>query len=807
MHFRAGSPCATARHALVALCCGAALAHAENRVAIDLFTYATAKDIRAAWKEPKGVPPPTVERRGDRTAGVFPLPFSKLATRGCWDKRVNLDLAQTGWIELELEVDNPAAVAYLTLYLQSPPGWYAAQVTLQKGRFTARVPRIHFKPDDPAKAPGSWSRITAVRIAPWKGTDADTTLRVFRMEAVAPNLLMVSPVGQIAARPAEASIIERITQDTWQAFEKAGLPTGIVADTQLDDAALKGARLLVFPYNSGLPAGAVEPLRRFAARGGACLVFYQAPAPLPELLGIRMTGWQKETTDNLHAIAFAQGALEGLPAELTQNSWNFSRFEVARPDTRVIGAWRTSDGRAYGADAAAHGPGGIFIGHVLNCRNPAERTAFICAATAAFVPGTWNAMAAAALDAAPRLEQVGDVAGLERLLATRDAPAAAQAKLAEGKSLLAQARAAKTPSQVPALAARAHASLVEAMAFAFAPRKAEVRAVWCHSAYGVEGLGWEEPLRALARARFTTVFANMLWGGVADYKSAILPVRERVARDGDQIARCLAAAKPHGIQVHVWKVCWNLAGTPPAFLAALRGAGRCQVDRKGAQIDWLCPSNEENFALERDALLEVVKNYPVAGVHLDYIRYPDLESCFCPTCRAGFEKRMGARVAAWPDDVLKGKLRAQFRQYRRDTITRLVRSVATHARTLRPGIKISAAVFADYDACHEEVAQDWRYWIDEKLLDMVCPMDYTPSRARFETDLRRQLAWAQGKTPVVPGLGPSVYPEELTPERLLWMLDDARRAGAGGFSLFELDKDFLVQHLPLLTLGAEGRQP
>ncbi len=786
---------------LPALLCWAGAARGDARIPLDAFAYATTPDIRAAWKAPRGIPAPSIERRAGRTAAVFPLPFSRLSTRGCWDRRAAFDLARAGWIEIDLEVENTAAIASITLYLQSPPGWHAAQIPLRKGRSTVRIPRIHFKPDDPAHAPGPWSRVTAVRIAPWKGAAIDTVLRVFRLDAVAPDIVVASPASRAAAPPAETSLMERAARDMHEAFDDAGLPAGLVADTQLDDALLAGARLVVFPYNPGLPPAAIEPLVRFAARGGACMAFYQAPAPLADILGIRVTGWRKENAETLHAIAFAPGALEGLPAQLTQNSGNCALFAAAAPATRILGTWRTRGGGAAGIDAVSHGPGGIFIGHILDCRNPDEKNAFLRAAAAAFVPGAWDAAARAALDEAGRIEHAGDPAGLERFLAARKAPAAAFDKLNEGKNLLAQARAARRASETPALAARAHAAFVQAMAHGFGPRKNELRAVWCHNAYGVEGLGWEEPMRALAGARFTAVFANMLWAGVADYKSAVLPVRERVARDGDQIARCLAAAAPHRIQVHVWKVCWNLAGAPPTFLAALKGAGRCQVDRSGAPREWLCPSHEENFALERDALLEVVRNHAVAGIQLDYIRYPDALSCFCATCRAGFEKRTGAKVAAWPDDVLAGALRAPFRQYRRDTITRLVRSVATQARALRPGIKISAAVFPDGEESREGIAQDWRYWVNEGLLDFVCPMDYTPDRARLESDVRRQMAWARGKAQVVPGLGPSVHPEELAPERLLWMLDDVRRLGAAGFALFELDHAFLEQHLPLLAIG------
>lgn len=200
-------------------------------------------------------------------------------------------------------------------------------------------------------------------------------------------------------------------------------------------------------------------------------------------------------------------------------------------------------------------------------------------------------------------------------------------------------------------------------------------------------------MRALAGTGFNAVFANMLWAGVAMAKARCCPC-ERVARVR-RPARALsgggrAAGRP-GPRVEGVLATWRArAARVPRRAEKRRPLPGRSLGR--ATREWLCPSREENFALERDALLEVVRNYAVAGIHCITVRYPDAASCFCGACRAGFEKRIGAKTAAWPGDVLEGKLRASFRQYRRDTITRLVRSVATQARALRPGIKISAAV-------------------------------------------------------------------------------------------------------------------
>ena len=79
------------------------------------------------------------------------------------------------------------------------------------------------------------------------------------------------------------------------------------------------------------------------------------------------------------------------------------------------------------------------------------------------------------------------------------------------------------------------------------------------------------------------IFPNMLWGGVAYYKSAVLPVAPEVKDKGDQIELCLAACRKHGVQCHVWKVNWNMGGhVPKEFVAKMKEQGRTQVRFDGS---------------------------------------------------------------------------------------------------------------------------------------------------------------------------------------------------------------------------------
>jgi len=333
----------------------------------------------------------------------------------------------------------------------------------------------------------------------------------------------------------------------------------------------------------------------------------------------------------------------------------------------------------------------------------------------------------------------------------------------------------------------------------------EFRATWIHTAYGIEGWGWDRTIAALKSNGFNAILPNMVWAGLAHYTSKVLPVSPQVAERGDQIAECLKACRKYGIQLHVWKVNHNLLHAPPEFVAKLRAAGRTQKNKKGQDVNWLCPSHPENFALERDSMLEVVRNYDVDGIHFDYIRYPDGDACYCEGCRERFEQAVGAKVEHWPEDVLlTGAQAAPFGDWRREQITRLVRAVSLEAHKIKPDIKVSAAVFGNWESARRVVGQDAKAWVDAGYLDFVCPMDYERNDDTFAKWVREQVAAINHKIPCYAGIG--AY-RLSGPEQLARQIQLSRELGADGFVIFQLSEKLATQLLPPLRLGVTSADP
>jgi uncharacterized lipoprotein YddW (UPF0748 family) len=782
---------------VICVCCGMILAScvgATERVPFLTFDFPADGSVEAAWTPSPNAPLAEAASSGDRSAIRFRCNLTAQAERCYWDTTVSLNLIRFGRLTLEVFADNADAIRNGSLYFRSGDGWYGASFPVLGGPQTVRLSRGDFRPEG---SPTGWNAIDGVRFGFWKGSNKDAVVDLRSATAISDDVLIVR--DRVNAEP-YAGQLGRL-------LARVGLDFGAVDGADVESGALTNARLAFFPYNPNMTERDVGEVLAFIGRGGKAFFFYDLPDRVAPVIGVAGTRWVRPRYDGEFAKIRFSGSVAGLPPSIGQGSWNARIPEVR--DAVVLGEWVDANGKATGLPAMTLHPNGVFMGHVLLTNDLDNKRKTLFALVGHLLPERrrelaaslakqssslsgfdgFDALAAFVTESASRIPESRRNAAMERLNTARQLREQANRADSDGRY-----------EDVVAAAEPMNDALREAFYRSLPSRDDEFRGVWCHSAFGIPGWTWDEAIKNLAVNGFTAVLPNMLWGGLAYYASRTLPEAPEVATKGDQIAACLAAAKKYGVQVHVWKVNWNLTTAPKSFVNALREQRRLQRNRYGAEIPWLCPSNPENFRLERDSMLEVVRNYPVDGIHFDYIRYSDSTVCFCDGCRKRFEVAARTRIREWPQEVLKGKLASRFADWRRDQITRLVRSVSENARKIRPEIKISAAVFHDYPTCRESVGQDWKAWVDAGYLDFVCPMDYTSNAMQFGNWVSNQVALVAGKTPLFPGIGSSA--PGLLPEETALQVHTARQFGAPGFVLFNYDAEVAREHLSALRKGA-----
>jgi uncharacterized lipoprotein YddW (UPF0748 family) len=330
----------------------------------------------------------------------------------------------------------------------------------------------------------------------------------------------------------------------------------------------------------------------------------------------------------------------------------------------------------------------------------------------------------------------------------------------------------------------------------------ELRGVWVSD---TTKLDWETATRDLQQAGFNTMYVNFASAGAAFYpKSRALP---SVVPDApDAVAHGIELAHRRGLAVHAKLIAFFMFKAPADFQRRMVKVDRVMHGPEGRPIEqtgfnWICPSLPANRQQLQAAVTEMLTRYPVDGLQFDYIRFFEEPSCYCAHCREEYERVIGQRVNHWPADVLGGVQTERFKEWQRELISGYVAELSALARKLRPGLKVSAAVFYDLKRARQERAQDWKSWLDRGDLDYVCTMTYTPSLQEFGQRVGRQLTWAN-RNKLAVGIGS--YKLE-RPSDLAGQIDLTRRLETAGFVLFSYDDAATRDFLP--KLGEKSALP
>jgi len=785
------------------------LAAAGNERVIDDFNYADAPAAQQAWKGVMGTAPVETTGSQGRRALKFTAPFASAVElqRTAIDRDVKLDLSGMGEFALQVAAEKPEAVGSVSLYFRSGKGWYSAGTGLQKaGPQTLRFSKASFQIED---RPTGWHAIDGIRISIWRGQPVDSAVYLGKLAAVWHDVALVIPA---AGEGNERETREAIrTADSLSAMlDELGLGADAVEDAALVKGALGERRVAILANNPRLSEEAEAALVRFVEGGGKVFACYQLPPRLGAALGFERDQYIREERPGQFAEIRFDADIPGLPAAVKQASWNVALAKPAGPNARVIGNWYDDRGQSTGTGAMLLSDRGAYFSHIVLGDDRAGKRQMLAAVLGRLEPKLWQQMAEAALARAGQVGHLESPAAVADLV-KKQGNDEARKRLGEAMELRHQAEQAlargnRSLPKAVELARQAHAALSEAYLRAQPSPTAEGRAWWNHSGTGAYTGDWERSAKELSAAGFNMIIPNMLWGGLAHYASDVLPRSRTFDEHGDQIAQCVEACRKHGLEVHVWKVNWNLSNAPREFVSKMRDAGRTQVTNAGEAQDWLCPSHPENQTLELESMLEVARKYEVDGLHFDYIRYPGEMCCYCDGCRERFQAQTGVEVGKWPEDCHSGSLKKSYRDWRCEQITRLVAAVHREAKKIKPGIKISAAVFSSYPDCRTSVGQDWVAWVEAGYLDFLCPMDYTEGDMTFNSLVSNQLRLVGGRVPMYPGIGATASRSQLTADRVAGQIDIARKLGAQGFTIFNYQPGTAESIVPGIGLGIGAKK-
>jgi uncharacterized lipoprotein YddW (UPF0748 family) len=364
----------------------------------------------------------------------------------------------------------------------------------------------------------------------------------------------------------------------------------------------------------------------------------------------------------------------------------------------------------------------------------------------------------------------------------------------------------------------------------------ETRALWVVRTTMSSPDSVRELVRRAKENGFTDLIVQVRGRGDAYYESSIEPRAEALTRqpaDFDPLALTIEEAHREGIKVHAWINIYlvaDLESLPtsrdhpifrhPEWVMVPRGIATelydVQPDR-GAYLDRIIEFSRLNHnELEglfvspahpgvKDNLyniwMDIATRYEVDGLHFDYVRYPnpqyDYSRVSIDRFRQEIEKKLTpserrALLAQFRRDPLLyiRRFPAAYSEFQRAQVTELVSRIYSGVKSVKPNAIISAAVFANQEDAARSRFQDWKEWLRMGLLDVVCPMAYTPDTEDFRKQLITAMNLASGKR-VWTGIG--AYKQ--TAESAVEKIRAARDLGAQGFILFSYDSSIKVSDL------------
>lgn len=341
------------------------------------------------------------------------------------------------------------------------------------------------------------------------------------------------------------------------------------------------------------------------------------------------------------------------------------------------------------------------------------------------------------------------------------------------------------------------------------PDLPEVRAIW------VTRFDYKAPrdvsaiIANCARAGFTDIFFQVRGNGTVFYPSRVEPWAfelhgKDVANTGknpgwDPLLTASMQAKRHGVRLHAYINVlpgWRGFAEPPPSAGQMWTAHPdwFMVDSTGTRMRptsaWYSFVNPAHPAV-RAHLVRIaaeLSRYDVAGLHLDYIRFPyDYKDVAREIYKNASQQELLAH-STFSFDPLSLSLmnrstsRSKWDAFRRDAVTQVVRDLNSAFRRQRPQqpAVISVSVLADLNDGYGKAFQDSRRWAKENAVDWLVPMNYNASLfderlARMTHELGSRATARQLVVGINGASDASVIKSQIAA---------SRQAGCRGFALF-----------------------
>ena len=266
----------------------------------------------------------------------------------------------------------------------------------------------------------------------------------------------------------------------------------------------------------------------------------------------------------------------------------------------------------------------------------------------------------------------------------------------------------------------------------------------------------DEMIQFAVLNRFNNIVIQVRGRGDAFYNSKFVPKSSLIKDlDFDPLAYVLPAAKEKGLKVHVWLnayLLWSssvkpiqnehLANTKIEWIdhnqLQNKSLKELLIDNKnrknGFEGIYLSPGHPNVNKYLLKVFKELVDEYDIDGIHLDYIRLHDQGYGKNPYAIANFRKYNNSnnQIDALSLDQYSSQ---EWNDFLRKSITELVSDTKDMIMLSNPRIELSAAVKPSLYEARERFSQEWDVWLVAGYLDKAFVMNYAADLKIFAANI------------------------------------------------------------------------
>ena len=355
-----------------------------------------------------------------------------------------------------------------------------------------------------------------------------------------------------------------------------------------------------------------------------------------------------------------------------------------------------------------------------------------------------------------------------------------------------------------------------------APMLPPVRALWVTRFDYSNAEDVKNIIRNVGEAGFSDVFFQIRGNGTVFYPSKLEPWAYELSGNRlpmlgtdpgwDPLQLAIECARSFGLRVHAYMNVlpgWKGLKPPPETAGQLWTSHPdwFMVDSLGDKMrptsGWysfvnpIIPEVRQHLR----GIVEELCAYDVAGIHLDYIRYPHdyhlvADQHYPEATQEELSRRADFSYDAASQSALYHKYgwdvtKSQIEDFRRNSITRLVQDISYAIQMKKPNnCLLSASVMGNPVEGRAHAFQDSGQWIRKGLIDWAIQMNYaTKSFDRYLHNMQK----AAGKKPFKSSVVVGIYCKH-DPDRILKQIETVNKSESRGLALFSYEFLFGKNH-------------